>query len=887
MTFNTTGAQAGAIPDDDALLEEMLSDSPKTLEPDRHQLAAFIGALFRYADVGTFVSLRSFTDEGGSRPAGNCAVDIRDDGHGRLIHNAVVHARKAAQAKTRLVFSPPICTFTNEDHAREIDVANGLVLTVECDSTPVQSLATLKAVLDVPTIIMESGGRWTDPATGEVSAKVHLHWRLTVPTRTAEDHAKLKRARRIAKTLVGADGTAYPLVHPLRWAGSWHRKGEPRLARIVGGDVAAEIDLDDALQRLEAAAAAAGFSTNWTDAKPKADAGPLDMDAINSVAEWADLPEDLSQRFDAAKAGDDYLARVWAGNKPPTKRDGSAADISYSGHLMSIANAMKGRGFTGDEFGMVMRTWTAMASTHDGDDMGRQIQRAWENAPAVPPTSAEEDFPHVETNDVDPPDHDADPDDDADAADPAASGKPLILDHAAPLVSARAYIGRRHTIDGVRTIHHQDGQWRMWTGSHYPTVDDAAVRSQLYTFLDAAKVRDPKDPEARLLPFNPSQAKVSNVTDALKAVANLPNSGTMPSWLDKSRASIPASEILVCSNGLLRLKSLELRPHDPAFYGANALEFPFDPSAQAPTKFLAFLNDIFADDAEAIATLQDLFGLYLSADTSHQKIALIVGPKRSGKGTLARLLTALLGPDNVRSPTLASLAGEYGLWPLIGKPLAIISDARLSAKTDTAVIAERLLSVSGEDSATINRKNLTFWSGRLPTRFLIFTNELPKLVDASGALASRFIVLQLKQSFLGREDHGLTDRLLPELPGILNWAITGWQRLQSRGYLVQPKSAAETVEALENLASPINAFIRAECETGPTESVDTDALFDAWRAWRHDQGWDQSGTKQVFARDLHSAFPDVTTVQYREGLKRRRKFCGVGLPPREDDFPQA
>ena len=71
------------------------------------------------------------------------------------------------------------------------------------------------------------------------------------------------------------------------------------------------------------------------------------------------------------------------------------------------------------------------------------------------------------------------------------------------------------------------------------------------------------------------------------------------------------------------------------------------------------------------------------------------------------------------------------------------------------MIAERLLSISGEDVQTVDRKHRDPWTGILPTWFLILTNELPKIADASGALASRFIIVTLTQSFYGQEDHGL------------------------------------------------------------------------------------------------------------------------------------
>ncbi|MDZ7735869.1 MAG: hypothetical protein U5P41_07065 [Gammaproteobacteria bacterium] len=60
----------------------------------------------------------------------------------------------------------------------------------------------------------------------------------------------------------------------------------------------------------------------------------------------------------------------------------------------------------------------------------------------------------------------------------------------------------------------------------------------------------------------------------------------------------------------------------------------------------------------------------------------MVGPRRSGKGTILRVMTALLGRSNVAAPTLSSLAAPFGLQPLIGKTAGLISDARLGGRAD-------------------------------------------------------------------------------------------------------------------------------------------------------------------------------------------------------------
>jgi hypothetical protein len=169
------------------------------------------------------------------------------------------------------------------------------------------------------------------------------------------------------------------------------------------------------------------------------------------------------------------------------------------------------------------------------------------------------------------------------------------------------------------------------------------------------------------------------------------------------------------------------------------------------------------------------------------------------------------------------------------------------------------------------------WTGQLRTRFLIISNELFRLADASGALASRFILLLLTQSFYGKEDHGLTGKLLTELPGILNWAIAGWGRLTTRGHFKQPASALEAMEQLEDLTSPIGAFVRDRCDIGAAYSIDVDLIFGAWRTWCEEQGRDHPGTKQLFGRDLHPTIVVASSAAFPEPAFSTSPSTTIGL----------
>lgn len=164
------------------------------MQADAEAIGAFVDALFRYADQGTYVSLRAFSD-GANQVFRIMAHEVGDSLEG-LAETAAIEATMAANhAAYPVVFAPPIATFTNKSSAREGDLANGLALSVECDATPGAARTTLEGLLGPATVVVASGGEWGDPTSGEVEPKLHLHWRLTAPTRAQPDYALLKQAR--------------------------------------------------------------------------------------------------------------------------------------------------------------------------------------------------------------------------------------------------------------------------------------------------------------------------------------------------------------------------------------------------------------------------------------------------------------------------------------------------------------------------------------------------------------------------------------------------------------------------------------------------------------------------------------------------------------------
>lgn len=462
----------------------------------------------------------------------------------------------------------------------------------------------------------------------------------------------------------------------------------------------------------------------------------------------------------------------------------------------------------------------------------------------------------------------------------------LILDPNDPMRSARALMANRFlTEDQTPILHRHRGTFWAWRDNCYRSIEDETLRTSIWRFLENVRKMTSK---GGAKPYQPKRTNVSDALDALSAVCQLDPFITVPTWL-KEKDMPPATEFMACANGLLHIPSQTLYPPTPDFFGVASSSVHYDESAPEPSSWIKFIEETLMDE-QAISALQEWMGYTLTPDTSQQKILFCVGPRRSGKGTLARVHTALLGQDSVSGPTMSSLGENFGLEPLITRPLAIVSDARIGGRTDKSVIVERLLSISGEDSLSVPRKFLTAWNGRLPTRFEIMTNELPSLAEGSGALVGRFVVLVFQQSWYGREDTGLTPRLLEELPGILNWAIAGYLRLRERGHFIQPANAQDEIDQIEMLGAPVKAFLRDRCEVAPGLTISVDELYGAWKSWGASEGRRDPGTKEWFGRNLHSAIPGLTIVRTRkEGHQewRERAYSGVSLKPEktEKDLP--
>lgn len=470
----------------------------------------------------------------------------------------------------------------------------------------------------------------------------------------------------------------------------------------------------------------------------------------------------------------------------------------------------------------------------------------------------------------------------AEADEEPPPGKMELASPGVPMAVARQFLGARFThTNGFPLLYHWRGGWWQWMGARYAEVEQGVLEKAAYHFTEDAWywAKSGAHEEVRTA-WAPTRRKIGDLLHALSALCFLPETIDQPTWLPGG-GEHPRGLIVAHNNGLLEVAGRKLHRHDPRYFNATAVPFDYDPEVGDPTEWEDFLDALWGDDQESKDALCEFMGYVLSGRRDFDAILLIVGPTRGGKGTIARVLEALVGPVNTCWPTAATLAERFGLEPLLGKSLAVLSDARITGRNAEAAV-ENLLRISGRDGVTIDRKNRSQWNGQLPIRFMILSNELPRLSDTSQAIVGRLVVLALERSWLHHEDRELESRLHNELPAILMWCLKGLDRLAQQGQFTRPTSSSEALQTMLDLASPKAAFIRDHCDRDSNAEYECDLAWADWKEWAEANGH-HAGSKQTFGRDLRAVVPALRVGDRQrtmpDGSVRRYRVY-VGLKPK-------
>lgn len=501
-----------------------------------------------------------------------------------------------------------------------------------------------------------------------------------------------------------------------------------------------------------------------------------------------------------------------------------------------------------------------------------------------------------------------------------SAGDDSLVIEEAPLVRARRYLWEERRLpSGSRfTLARWGGEWWVYESGRYAKLPDETLRSVAIDWLNQFQTIR----RGKVEPLNPTTRAAEEMVKCL-AVDTAVVGERMPMWLPpvigergpawgsasalerfrvRERDDGRAHQRVVFLNGALDLDEVaregrvELHPHTPDYFGATCLPFALpveeframvcgdDPAPlyeRLCPKWYGWLADACDQDPAWERQLQLMLGDTISGDRTLEKVFLVIGEKRSGKGIIEDALGAVLGEENVASTNFPQLSDRFGLAILLGKIAAVMPDAHLEDFKAGKGAMEMLKAISGQGRVQVRDLYQPARTVKLSARFWIFCNEKPDLRDDSGAMTGRLVVLPMTQGREGREDYSIKSSVPREAPGIMLFALMGALELARMQRREIPMSIVgkQVHDEYGEVSAHVRTYV-AVCLQRVQEAEDGgeyvgETLDDLYRSYCHWREEDQGATPlsfRNFAEKLHWALGMVKWHQPRadDGTRKRR-----------------
>ncbi len=238
------------------------------------------------------------------------------------------------------------------------------------------------------------------------------------------------------------------------------------------------------------------------------------------------------------------------------------------------------------------------------------------------------------------------------------------------------------------------------------------------------------------------------------------------------------------NNGVIDLDNpTVLQPHSYKYFFTDYINAEFEEEPENEN-FKYFLNYISGGDEQVKRLLAEWTGYLISYMTNAKKAAIIVGPSDSGKSLFIRLISEIIGLQNISNIELQKLNDKTYTAQLFEKKVNFCNDLPSQPLKDFGVFKM----LTSELDMTVSKKLYHDPKSQPCTTKLVFaSNHLPVLQPNSGedltAFFNRIVIIPFLNSVPeGKKDKDLLQKLIKEKNAILKWAIKGVCRYVRNNY---------------------------------------------------------------------------------------------------------
>ncbi len=330
--------------------------------------------------------------------------------------------------------------------------------------------------------------------------------------------------------------------------------------------------------------------------------------------------------------------------------------------------------------------------------------------------------------------------------------------------------------------------------------------------------------------------------------------------------------LLACANGVLDLRTGELRPGQQNDMLTLSTGIAYNPDAPCP-RWAQFLQEIFQGDNALIGFIQRAAGHSLTGLTTEQVLFLCHGGGANGKSVFLATLRRVLGEYAINTSFDTFVDDPRG-GKGASNDLAALRAARLVTASEVKEGARlnegRVKSLTGGDAITARFLFAEFFTFTPAFKLWLAVNHRPTVRGTDEAIWRRIRLIPFLATFgPDQADRNLTAKLADEAPGILAWAVRGCLAWQREG-LGAPPAVNEATAAYRQDSDLLATFL-TEC-TLPREGATVRAadLYASYKSWCEANG-EKALTGTALGRRLGER--GIAKVHKREGWQ----YIGLGL----------
>jgi putative DNA primase/helicase len=301
------------------------------------------------------------------------------------------------------------------------------------------------------------------------------------------------------------------------------------------------------------------------------------------------------------------------------------------------------------------------------------------------------------------------------------------------------------------------------------------------------------------------------------------------------------------------------------------MDYDYDPTAKSPT-WESFIEDVTDEEPRRQEILQFIAGYVLFPDCRHQKVFILVGSGGNGKSVYLEIIQKLFGDENVTHVEPTGLAQEFQRIRLKDSLLNIGSD--INSDFSRGEIREWLLKVADGTSVQACYKGLNHIDFIPRCKLVYACNAMPTAEIVNG-LNRRMQFVDFPCQYVEspdpnnpkqrQRDINLVTKLNSELPGIFNWAYSGYKLLRTVGYFTDAPEQADFIEQFEQTSNPVLVF----CDDHEFYGTQPrDEVYSWYKMWC-DRTGHKSLSREKFMPKFRDAMGDRITGE------RKKRIDGI------------